>query len=56
MTDPSHSMTPEQAAKDFFGRQEDEFKQEIAALTRNDPRLREAFEKTRLRYLDKANS
>jgi len=56
MTDPSHSMTPEQAAKDFFGQDEEVFKQEIAALTRNDPRLRAAFENTRLRHLDKSKS
>lgn len=56
MTDPSHSMTPDEAAKDFFGQSDDDFKRKIAELTRNDPRLREAFENTRQRHLDETKS
>ena len=46
------SMTPDDAARAFFGQNEDAFEKMIDKLTASDPRLTKAFHNMRERYLD----
>lgn len=45
------SMSPDDAARAFFGQNDENFAKMIEKLTANDPRLAKAFERTRERYL-----
>jgi hypothetical protein len=51
----AQSMTPQQAAKAFFGQDDASFAETVAMLTKNDPRLAKVFLKTRERFLDSEN-
>jgi len=49
MKNTSQSMTPDEAAKAFYGQDDASFAKMIARLTKNDPRLAKAFQNTRMR-------
>jgi hypothetical protein len=46
----TQSMDPRDAAKAFYGQNEDSFTEMVARLTASDPRLQAAFENTRRRF------
>ena len=51
----SKSMDPKEAALAFFGQDDATFSEMLKALTANDPRLADIFQKTRKRFLDAQN-
>jgi len=56
MKTTSKSMDPHEAAKAFFGQDDDAFTEMLSQLTANDPRLADVFQRTRKRFLDTQES
>ena len=52
----SQSMSPQEAAKAFYGQEEASFAEMIAKLSECDPRLVKVFNQTRKNYLDGQDS
>lgn len=55
MKSASHSMTPGEAAKAFYGQDDASFSDVIEKLSATDPRLLKVFNNVRQRYLEQKN-
>ncbi len=56
MKNVAQSMTPREAAQAFYGQDEAVFSEMLAKLAASDPRLVNAFQNTRKRFLEKNKS